>query len=100
MYLRPKRFKMCMGDAYSMERNLYFSVPQGSCCGPILYLAYTAGLEGVFPHQSGMDIYRYADDHRVKKELEVYQIGHSLEINAISRVETCATKIKKWMDQM
>ena len=100
IYLRPRSFKVCISDAYSMERSLFFSVPQGSCCGPFLYQAYTAGMEEVFPSHSGMDIHGYANDHRVKKEFKVHYIDHSLEINVISRVETCAIKIKKWMNQM
>ena len=89
-----------MGDAYSMERSIYFSVPQGSCCGPILYLAYTAGMEQVVLPHSGMDINGYTDGQGVKKQFEVHHIDHSLEINTIWRVETSATKIKNWMYQM
>ena len=44
-------------------------------------------MEEVIPPQSGMDIHGYADDHGVKKQFEVHHIDHSLEINAISRVE-------------
>ena len=104
MYLRPRSLRVCVcvcvGDAYSTERGPYFSVPQGSCCGPILYLAYTIGMEEVVQPHSGVDIHGYTDDHGVKKEFDVHHIDNILEINAISRVETCATKIKKWMDQM
>ena len=86
---------MCLGDAYSMDRTLYFSVLKRSCCGPILYLAYPNGMEGVVQPLSGMDIHEYAGDHGVKKEFEVCHIDHSLEVSAILRVEMCASKIKK-----
>ena len=52
-------------------------------------------LRVVVPSHSGMDIQGYTDNHGVKKEFEVHHIDHSLQINAIPRVETCAMKIKK-----
>ena len=38
-YLRPRLYKVNVGNMYSKECNLNCSVMQGSCVGPVLYLA-------------------------------------------------------------
>ena len=40
-YLRPHSFVVTVQKARSSERDLAFSVIQGSCAGPVLFLAYT-----------------------------------------------------------
>ena len=44
-YLRPRAFQVCIEDCYSEEKNLTFSVPQGSLNGPFLYLAYASTIQ-------------------------------------------------------
>ena len=44
-YLRPRRFQVQIDDTKSKETELPFSVPQGSCAGPVLYSAYTSTLQ-------------------------------------------------------
>ena len=41
-YLRPRGFKVCIGKVYSEEIILNLSIPQASCHGPFLYLAYSS----------------------------------------------------------
>ena len=41
-YLRNRDCKINVGASYSSSRQLDFSVPQGSCAGPILFLAYAS----------------------------------------------------------
>ena len=36
-YLRPRRFQVQIDNTKSKENELPFSVPQGSCAGPVLY---------------------------------------------------------------
>ena len=51
----------------SAPRELSFSVPQGSCAGPVLYLAYASTLEKEVSQNIG--IHGYADDHDYVKHL-------------------------------
>ena len=48
-YLRPRRCKANVGSAYSEIKDLGFPVPQGSCDGPILFLAYASTIGCVVP---------------------------------------------------
>ena len=41
-YLRPCSHVVTVKKARSSERDLAFIVPQGSCPGPVLFLAYTS----------------------------------------------------------
>ena len=50
-----------MGCEYSSQKELYFSVPQGSCAEPVLYLAYANTIKEIVP--TSESIYDYADDH-------------------------------------
>ena len=34
-YLRPRKFRVCVNDKYSTDKNINFSVPQGSINGPV-----------------------------------------------------------------
>ena len=44
-YLRPRSCKVSINSAYSTEKQLPFNVPQGSCAGPSLFLAYGSILQ-------------------------------------------------------
>ena len=46
-YLRPISCKVNIKNSYSSERQLHFSISQGSVAGPVLYLAYASTLEEV-----------------------------------------------------
>ena len=75
----------------SEDKELKFSVPQGSCVGPVLYSAYASTLQEVVP----LDLYGYANDHGLKtKFLPVPEC----EAKAIADTEKCLTDIKTWMD--
>ena len=46
-YLRPRKFKVNIGQSYSEEFDVKFSVPQGSIFGQIIYPTYASNLETV-----------------------------------------------------
>ena len=48
-YLQPRFCKVCVNKSYSKLQDLTFSVPQGSCAGPVLYLIYASTIEDVIP---------------------------------------------------
>ena len=62
-YLRPCSCVVTVQKARSSERDLLFSVPQGSCTGPVLVLAYTS----IFPQvvDSQLSIYGFTDNHNL-----------------------------------
>ena len=48
-YLQPRFCKVCVNKSYSKLQDLTFSIPQGSCAGPVLYLIYVSTIEDVIP---------------------------------------------------
>ena len=64
-YLRPRSCVVNIHEHNSAPRELSFSVPQGSCAGPVLYLAYASTLEKEV--SQNIRIHGYADDHALSK---------------------------------
>ena len=48
-YLSPRQYKVNIGKEYSEPIDLEFTVPQGSCSGPILFLLYASTIVEVVP---------------------------------------------------
>ena len=46
-YLRPS--KVNVGCEYSSPKELYFSVPQGPCSGPVVYPTYAITMREIVP---------------------------------------------------
>ena len=55
-YLRPRSCKVNIKNSYSTERQLNFSVLQGSVAGPVLCLAYASTLEEVIQKENATKI--------------------------------------------
>ena len=55
-----------VNKAKSSHRDIPFSVPQGSCLGPYLYLAYAATLEDIIDDKQ-VKIMGFADAHALRK---------------------------------
>ena len=73
-YLRPRRFQVLICDTRSKEIDLPFSVPQGSCAGPVLYSAYASTLQEVrndhdeSPRKNKpIELHGFVDNHAYKK---------------------------------
>ena len=67
-YLSPSQFQVNIGKEYSEPIDLQFSVPQGSCAGPILFSLYLSTIGEVIPQT--IDIHGYVDDHGIKSKFK------------------------------
>ena len=93
-YLRPRFCKVAVNGCFSSNKELKFSVPQGSCAGPVLYTAYSSTMAKVVPKMSlylGMQMTMVLRHHadpfsrKRRKQLKV--------------LEKCAVELKAWMDK-
>ena len=96
-YLRPRSCKVNIGKAYSSNRSLDFSVPQGSCVGAQLFNVYSSTLTKVVKPPLKSNVYGFADDHSVPDGFKANDRAGELE--CIGRLEDCAVDLKQWMDQ-
>ena len=93
--MRPRSCKINVRSAYSETKDLPFSVPQGSCAGPVLYLVYASTMQRIVRDE--IDLHGYADDHALKISFNPSQQND--EQQAIQHLENSAKDIKVWMDQ-
>ena len=94
-YLRPRSCMVQVKGETSAQQPLEFSVPQGSCGGPVLYSAYASTLGLVV--SPPLKINGFADDHSINISFKAKD--HDLEENCIIRLENCAVAINDWMNQ-
>ena len=93
-YLSPRSFKVKVGETCSVDQQVNFSVPQGSCAGPILYSAYASTMQDSVT--ASIAIHGYADDHALKAS---FQTGfRDEESRIITQLQQCLSNIKTWMD--
>jgi hypothetical protein len=95
-YLKDRKTKVRINDRMSREMDLPFSVPQGSCGGPVLYNLYASTL-GHSIDRFNIGLMGYADDHILYDSFEAN--SRSQEQNCIQNLEECLDKTKSWMDQ-
>ena len=94
-YLRPRSCRVNVGKAYSHDQVLNFSVPQGSCAGPVLYLAYASTMQNIIP--SHIHVYGYADDHILRTSFPANTLAQ--EETAIHQLTECIDEVQQWMDE-
>ena len=109
-YLRPRNFKVKIGQSYSEEIDVKFSVLQGSIFGPVLYSTSASTLEetinnvnrtinmddqvGTSGQQSHnqketiVNLHGFMDDHVMKKSFRITN-NNSNELKTISDNEEC-----------
>ena len=92
-YLRPRCFSVQVPGAVSSSRDITFSVPQGSCLGPVLFSAYSSTLSDVIPREIG--IRGYADDTGLDA---TFAPGSENEKSAHTSLEHCCHDIIEWMN--
>ena len=92
-YLRPRNFKVNIGESYSLPIELNFSVPQGSVAGPTFYSTYASTMEDVVPKCT--DIHGYVDDHALKT---AFESGNAQsEQLTVAVMEKTLQDISQWM---
>ena len=90
-YLRPRNFKTFVNDAVSEPKKLPFSVPQGSCAGPVLYNVYASTLENLFK-ESKQKVLGYADDHSFYDSFDITTYD-----SVKASMENKLDEVKQWM---
>ena len=78
-----------------LKQSLTFSVPQGSCAGPVLYLVYARTVTEVLP--GNLEIHRYANDYAIKVSLTGW--GRTAGKLTLEAVESSPPDIRKWMNE-
>ena len=77
--------------------NLPFSVPQGSCWGPMYYSVYASTSQECIPDDLKFDLHAFADDYAYKKLFDAN--SRLQEYKTICDLTHYAKEIKIWMDQ-
>jgi hypothetical protein len=95
-YLRPRSFQVQVNGTLSSKRELNFSVPQGSCAGPVLYNIYVSTLEQDIKHYC-MGLIGYADDQLTYRAFKAG--SQASEIKTVSELEKCLADINSWMSK-
>ena len=110
-YLEGRKCKVNVGTSYSRDHDLNFSVPQGSCVGPVAYSAYASTIQEAVnpsefaantevsaysePNLNHIDLHGYVDDHGIKRSFIPKPLQ---EKQTITLLEEALIRIKTWMD--
>lgn len=93
-YLTPRKMFVNVLGHKSQVKDLNFSVPQGSCLGPVLFNYYTSTLP-LSIEDLNLDLSGYADDHGVYTS---FVPNAQAEFQALDRVERVLLSINEWMN--
>ena len=108
-YLRPHGFKVNVDGHYSSYKEIFSSVPQGSCSGPQLYSVYASTMRYVLNndwpfdlvppqgYDGSIELNGFADDHLLNK-------GFNLSVRLAELftkwvMEHSLSEIDNWMHQ-
>jgi hypothetical protein len=90
-YLHNRSQSVLVDNVRSQPVLVDFGMPQGSVCGPICFIVYTAPLESIITRH-GLSCMKYADDSQLYISLNV-----STQQNAIEKIQNCIKDVKTWM---
>ena len=83
-----------INNGVSQELDLPFSVPQGSCAGPILFKMYISTLTS-FLGSSDCDLLGYADDNTISACIDPNVQNNEQQV--IGSIQNSQEKTKQWM---
>ena len=93
-YLKPRRFFVNTNGSSSDILDLDFSVPQGSCLGPVLFTYYSSTLEDIL-RPFDLQLCGYADDHGA---YDSFVPDSTEEYDALQNLETGLIDVQQWMN--
>ena len=93
-YLQDRQLCVKIGTETSSKRTFNFSVPQGSCLGPVLFNFYSSTISECIHPEQGLG--GYADDHIIWDNFCPTTVG--AENKCIEQLEGTLYRIKDWMD--
>ena len=93
-YVSGKTQQVSIDGTLSMKFDLEFSVPQGSCLGPLLFVFY-AGKIFEIVDKHNLEIHCYADDSQLYFSFCPNNIAN--QEATLARVERCIEDIRDWM---
>ena len=97
-YLNNRYCEVNIGKDYLERKSLNFSVPQGSCAGPVLYLSYAASISNVVSEVSEegdprpISLNGCTNDHAMKKSFTPTLEGN--EELCIANIQACLLRVK------
>ena len=95
-YLRPRSFKVHIGDEYLDSQKLSFGVPQGSCSGANIFTCYCSLINKEVPESVSINC--LADDHSLWK---TFKAGDKQQETTTKQLlEDTFNGIKSWIDKM
>ena len=97
-YLRPHSCAVTVQEARHSDRDMAFSIPQGSCAGPVLFLAYTLTFPQVVDGR--LSIYGFADDHNLGCGFIPGTPGNKDELYKITILTNSIKSINSWMNRI
>ena len=93
-YLSNHSFCVQINNSVSQELDLPFSMPQGSCTGPILFNIYISTLTS-FLGSSNHDLLGYADDNTISACIDPNVQNNEQQV--IGNINNNLEKTKYWM---
>ena len=96
-YLRPCSCVVSVQKARSNERDPTFSIPQGSCAGPVLFLAYTSTFPQVVDGQ--LNIYGFTDNHNLGCGFIPGTLDNKDELEKMNILTNSLKSINTWMNR-
>ena len=93
-FLIPRNFRVSINGKTSAQREIFCSVPQGSCAGTTIFNVYTSTLVGEMPDT--LPMIGFADDHAENKSFRAK--SHEEEEETIAVIKNSMKKVKSCMD--